>query len=850
MLLDPKFFREMRDAGRWRFGPLALAGAALLALSVLTLPPASLVHADEPKAKSSANTKPAPAREMPKKSPAHSGKQPAPGTGVDLTVSGRVENQDQKPVATAPVAVVAFASNGGTANAPQVLGQTRTDSKGRFQLAVKKADPTHQVVVLASAKGFALGWHFIQPRADALIKLKPEHAIRGRLIDLQGQPASGVKVRVCRVGNPTPDQGGLMPGRSPVVILSTPGGKMQAGKGPAKPADPAPLRFLEPPADLPLWPKTVTTDAKGYFTLAGIPQGQGVGLQVRDPRFAIQALAIPPQKKGKSQVVTLILAQARVLEGRVVDASTGKPIPHARLHIPAPPSNRYLSVILALDSLIAGGGEADWKGRRNGSAGTSFAFETLTQGPPGDNLPAIQIQTDREGRYKIPLFLAESYAVNVSAPAGQPYFAMSRTVNWPSETARKELEVSLPRGVWVQGKVTEAPSGKAVAGARIDFWAPGLQLPEGVGFPAPLNTGADGAFRILLPPGSWKLLVNGSATYVYQKIAAARVIGTEIKQVNTSVGSVFSMDPANKKQFFYPDGWAALDLKPRADTQKAGVQLRRATLKGKLIGPDGKPVARAVLFYRHPVPAFPQPKETPTGPNLSLVMWGQPPVQEPAVAPVEVRNGQFELPVRDLEAKYRLYFLDARNNLGAIAEISARDKAPTVRMKACASAQARFLDARGKPKAKYPPQLFLLLAPGPHAGEPLAVFDPGRRPYPLVAVVKGRNSWDWTTRLPAPTHDRILLSVADPGHYGKEFVTDARGKITFPTLIPGATYRLALPDGKVKDFKAEAGKTVDLKDFAIPDPPRPAKSLPIIKLAPIIEGKLEPDVPINLKPRK
>jgi hypothetical protein len=69
--------------------------------------------------------------------------------------------------------------------------------------------------------------------------------------------------------------------------------------------------------------------------------------------------------------------------------------------------------------------------------------------------------------------------------------------------------------------------------------------------------------------------------------------------------------------------------------------------------------------------------------------------------------------------------------------------------------------------------------------------------------------------------DRIWMANADPLHYGTNFQTDAKGAITFRALIAGATYRIVNHDGKSKDFKVEAGKTVNLKDIVVKEPPRP-----------------------------
>ena len=74
-------------------------------------------------------------------------------------------------------------------------------------------------------------------------------------------------------------------------------------------------------------------------------------------------------------------------------------------------------------------------------------------------------------------------------------------------------------------------------------------------------------------------------------------------------------------------------------------------------------------------------------------------------------------------------------------------------------------------------------------------------------------------------HDRIWWGKVDPIHYEKGPLTDAEGRATFPNLIAGATYRLWQLDGKAKDFKVEAGKTLDLDKIVIKEPAKPARPL-------------------------
>jgi hypothetical protein len=368
----------------------------------------------------------------------------------------------------------------------------------------------------------------------------------------------------------------------------------------------------------------------------------------------------------------------------------------------------------------------------------------------------------------------------------------------------------------------------------VDFWAPGLNLPEGVRFPRSINTGVDGRFEILLPPASWHLLVNTASDYVHQKILASKLTGKQPTPIGTGTGPVITVKPNDKKHFFYPDGRAALDLKARADTQRAVVQLRRVTLRGKVVGPDGKPVKQAVLYYRHPVPAA---REVPVRPDMvqnltdTLALNGMDSfstvLREPMTTPVEVRGGKFELPLRDLEAGYQLHFLDAKNQLGRVVELTGKlavDGPATVKLWSCVSAKARLVDAKGKPRAKYQPLVWMLVPPGPHpVRHDLAVWSYSPAGKVLAGVKEVARKKGWAQAGLWSTPDQIWLGQADPLHYGKGFVTDAKGNLTLPTLIPGATYRILNVDGKAKDFKVEPNRALDLGKLVIKEPVRKAR---------------------------
>jgi len=202
-----------------------------------------------------------------------------------MTIRGRVLGPDGMPVANAQVAVVVqqwrrsekpegtyFAA--GMATRSQPLGSCRTDNAGRFRLTGPRGSPSLpylSATLYAAAPGYGLVIQPIDqaaPRQTVTVELNPERAIRGRLIDLQGQPAAGVEVR-------TGD------------------------------------------AQVPVWPRPVLSDDKGRFYLRGLGLAY-LTLELHHPRFAPQwLLNVEPRPLDETRERTLSLVAPRRLRGRV-----------------------------------------------------------------------------------------------------------------------------------------------------------------------------------------------------------------------------------------------------------------------------------------------------------------------------------------------------------------------------------------------------------------------------------------------------------------------------------------------------------------------------------------------------
>jgi hypothetical protein len=397
---------------------------------------------------------------------------------------------------------------------------------------------------------------------------------------------------------------------------------------------------------------------------------------------------------------------------------------------------------------------------------------------------------------------------------------------------RQRLDLTLQRGAILRGRLTEAPGGKPLAGARVDLWCKGLKLPPGTSHPPQLTTARDGTFEALLPPGSWHLLVNGTEpVYIVQKLPIARLTdepppeGLRISLWGPD-GKVTTQAKVDPGPYFYPDAWAAVDLKPGAQRDVTVTLRRAALLRGRVVGPDGKLAAGVYLVRRSVVPLEPagssdkaaravpydvqRPKEKdPHFRVVYLVDGYRHPRLE--VMPVELLDGAFTIPVLDPQATYRLHLLDSTGQLGAVVELSGKQaggEPVTVRLQPCGEATARLVDSKGKPLAGHRPLVWMLLPPGPH-------------PVPSdLSELLAHN---------LRAHDAVWSAYLDPGRHGAGPSSDPEGRITLPALTPGATYRILLGPGKARDFTVTAGRTAELGDLSIESPALTEK-MPTVQL--------------------
>jgi hypothetical protein len=702
-----------------------------------------------------------------------------------FTVAGRVLAPDGKPLPGAEVALAGWWRQTDTRKSEsEVLAHGKTDAQGRFRLSRKgaAAEQFYDLHLFAGGKGLGIAWlNLPRPSAQKEVELKvhPEQVLRGRMFDLQGVPARNVKGRVVYVSRkPEPDRKDSYTEAMRAQLMRA-RLAMMGSLTPLRSAGGVEFRQADVPAGLALWPRAFTTDAEGRFELRGFAAAHEVHVLIEDNAFALQELQVQTAAKD----VSLSLTPPRRIEGRLVCEDTGKPIAGAELVVSAFP----------------------------------------VKGNTGKDAFA---RTDAEGRYRVNPYPGDRFTVRVWPPAGVPYLGVERQVTWTKGAARHTLDIALPRGVTIQGRVVESPSGKALSRVRV-FYLPHTegnpQLRPGllVGSYWPARSGDDGAFRLVVPVGPGHLLVNADSpdTGADNPDLVTRVV---------SVGELKGGKPDGELRYYH--AVLPVDFQLKDDPKEMKIELRRGvTLRGRVLGPDGKPVQRAVLFGSGEV----------LRPDTRNILFAAPPGvtaggKFSGAQALAVRDGRFELPGCDPDKTHRVYLLDvpgevadgadgrfrvpavplpallkdAKGRLGATVDLSAKQaggEPVTIRLTSCGSAAARVVDANGKP-AKQPFWLELVLTParGKASGESAVLGGPGHFGMGLMAPA-----------MPGQPRRQWQLTPLEP---------DAEGRLTIPALIPGATYRLSIitrrnnfePARYEREFTVESGKTRTLPEIVTP----------------------------------
>jgi hypothetical protein len=334
----------------------------------------------------------------------------------------------------------------------------------------------------------------------------------------------------------------------------------------------------------------------------------------------------------------------------------------------------------------------------------------------------------------------------------------------------------LRRGVVIRGKVTEDGSGKPIAGATLGYVSRSNADSESGDWNSRPNTALDGSYQFaVLPRPGYIMVLGPSEDYAYQEIGERMIREGQ---------------PGGRRRW-YAHAFIAQDLQTGSKTQEVNITLHRGmTVKGQVVDPQGQPVEDAWMFSR--LIALPQPVPW-------RHWWGE--------YHGNARDGRFELHGVPRDTEVPVIFLEPQRRLGSIVNIAGKSGSSEpviVRLEFCGTVKVRLVDPAGKPVAKYhdPYLISMVVTPGP-SPQSSDKADEGR----LAA-------------------DQDYLFRIDPINYVDGLVSDGRGCIVFPALIPKVTYRIY--DNTTdndnagrrlrKEFTVKPGETLDLGDIRIEKP--------------------------------
>ena len=381
-------------------------------------------------------------------------------SAISLDVSGIVRGPDSKPIPGARVmAIRHYEANTSWDTDSDVLAETASDDAGRYTLKFPSRASrfsngqyleVHETSVLAAFPGYGPDEQPVdssQPEVNLKLAVA-ERPVRGRVIDLEGRPVAGVRVRLQRIDQPIGEgeatdivgtwieQAKANPvaiGKDEMMAMTDASSKTPISRFPA-------ASHMHGVA---LLGRQVITDSDGGFQIDGVGDDRLAMLRMDGPTIASTLVPVvtrsmapvntpghePTLRNGKTFGNDFVFAAepTQVVRGKIRDRMSGKPIAGATIEL------EHFA-----DSQLKIGG-----------------FLSTTSGPDGkyvlSGLPKIGSQSERSVR------------VGIKPPPGQPYFRSVHNVPFREGLDPIDFDIELTRGVWAVGQVTDATTGDPVS---------------------------------------------------------------------------------------------------------------------------------------------------------------------------------------------------------------------------------------------------------------------------------------------------------------------------------------------------------------------------------------------------
>lgn len=542
------------------------------------------------------------------------------------TVGGIILGPDGEPAAGATIWWIGYrrfergqmAQPRGTKVRPddslKLLARATSGADGRFALEAEfdpETYPGQSVVVRAAGAGLSGRFFFDGAEGgkdipkDLTLRLRPAATIEGRLLTPAGAPAAGVKVLLEDFDEMLGDE---------MESEGVNGGEVD-----------------QPEASRPeYWPAPRMTDADGRFRIEGVvPERMFARLHFRHADFADEDLfvstGLPPTDWIRAFNVKPVEARfahtlepARPVSGVVSDKETSKPLAGVLVEM-IPMRRRY-------------GGS-----RR------------------------VSVRTDADGRFRAAGEAGDSYYVTAYPASDSGYIPLKQDQRWPAGTKVLEVDLALPKGRILRGRVVESGTGRPVAGASV-VYEPGRGNPHNRGdyeFRSPVLTDDEGRYALTVLPGDGLLAVEApTPDFIRMPLTGPR---------------------SNLSEISRPHGFARADVPIGKDEEipEVLIPIRRGVrLEARVVGPDGRP-ADGVMGWCVELMAS------------QLDNW---------TSPQPFPGGGFRLDGADPERVYRVFFVHAKRRLGALAELKYDPSGPVeVRLQPAATAKGVVVDVKGRP---------------------------------------------------------------------------------------------------------------------------------------------------------
>ena len=510
-----------------------------------------------------------------------------------ITVDGTVTGPDAEPVAGARViAIRHYRANISWNTSSEILAETISDANGKYTIEVPASsaqfsDGKHLqkqfTTIMATHAGFGPDEQNVHVSTTGNLRLAAVTApIQGRVLDLEGLPIAGVRVKLQSVEKPNDDFGKTrvvdkwieQAKSNPQVITED---AMADPFGGGANTDPV-IRYpsgerIDGIACLGI---EAITDVEGRFRFDDIGDDRLATLRMDGPTIASLIVPVvaremqpvdtpqsdPRYRTGKTfgNQFNIAVEPTQIVHGTVRDRMTRRPIPGVTVGL-----------------------------YQHKSLQSIHGFLSST--------------TDSEGKYRLSGLprnrsVSASLVLSVEPPSDQPYFRSKHDVPGKDGLEPIEFDVDLTRGVWAEGQVADAETGEPVPSMvgyhpLIDnahaqgheAFNPGI---TSMGYDELFATDADGRFRVPSLRGKGVLRVVAANSYDYQLVP---VPGTKIEKSGAR--------KTGKRQIYHVimpgNAVVKLDIPEGANDKRVNVKLERAASRVvRVLDPDGK---AATGFY-------------------------------------------------------------------------------------------------------------------------------------------------------------------------------------------------------------------------------------------------------------